>query len=89
MVASILQILITLGIAIYQIREGRRLNAENLKTNEENAGKNRVIYAVEQLDISRDNRAFDETLNKCLIVAILQFWPPLLMPEIQVKQDMF
>lgn len=66
MEALIFQFLIALGIAIYQIHEGRRLNAENLKTNKENAGKNRVIYAVEQLDIARDSRAFDETLNKML-----------------------
>ena len=34
-------------IAMYQMQEGRKLNTENLKVNEENAGKNRTIYDIE------------------------------------------
>jgi hypothetical protein len=65
-VTVIANILVTLCVAYYQIREGRKLNAENRKTNEENAGKNRVIYSVEQMDIARDSKDFDTTLNKKL-----------------------
>ena len=54
------------GIAHYQICEGRKLNTENLKTNERNAGKNRAIYAIEQMDIARDDRSFNDNLNKML-----------------------
>jgi hypothetical protein len=47
-ISIIINSLVTIGIAYYQIQEGRKLNAENLKTNEENAGKNRVIYSIKQ-----------------------------------------
>ena len=35
------------GIARYHIQTGNKLNADNLKVNEQNAGKNRIIYEVE------------------------------------------
>ena len=54
------------GIVHYQIHAGRKLNAENLKVNEENAGKNRIIYSVEQFDLARDSSSFDGVLNKLL-----------------------
>lgn len=63
---AILTIMSAWGISFYQIRAGRKLNAENLKINKENAGKNRVIYAVEQLDIEGNSKEFDEKLNKRL-----------------------
>jgi len=53
-------------IARYQIQEGRKLNAENLKINEENAGKNRVIYSTEQMNVSQDNKLANDKLKSLL-----------------------
>lgn len=62
-VVSLLSILATLEISKHTINSNRKLNEENIKINAENAGKNRVIYATEQMDVGNNDRAIGLILN--------------------------
>jgi hypothetical protein len=58
-IVNILAILVNIYIS------NKTINA-NRKINEENAGKNRVIYETEQMDITKDNRILKEQLKTML-----------------------
>jgi len=47
---SIVTILVAYKISKHTIDANRKINEDNLKVNAENAGKNRIIYGVEQIE---------------------------------------
>lgn len=65
-VITLISILATYEISKYTINANRKLNEENTKINAENAGKNRVIYETEQMNISQDNKMLKEKLSNML-----------------------
>ena len=70
MLITIAPILVNCLVSIISIIIGYLISKHTIDTNKkiniENAGKNRAIYSIEQMDIARDDRAFSELLNKML-----------------------
>jgi len=63
-IISALTILVNLFISIHTINTNRKLNDENTKINAENAGKNRVIHEIDQIDTSKRDPAFKDLNDK-------------------------
>jgi len=62
LIISLVSILATLEISKHTTNTNRKLNEDNIKTNAENAGKNRIIYGVEVLN-SGDIKNIQEKLD--------------------------
>lgn len=63
---SIVTVIVNISAILVNIYISNRTTNANRQINEENAGKNRVIYETEQMDISRDNKTLKEKLNGML-----------------------
>lgn len=61
---SIITIFVNAALSWYTINTNRKLNAENVKTNAENAGKNRVIYGVEEMTVTESAESLKKLNDK-------------------------
>ena len=59
---SMATILTAYNISKHTIDANRKINEENIKVNAENAGKNRIIYEVEQIETPSGKETLKEKL---------------------------